>query len=282
MRPAFPRALRLAPIALAALLAATAARAQTGDRLDISGTWSVNVQRLHAIGADTLGLSYNSSYSPTVRVDLRAIDLPMGKGAAKPSLHLIAGVAEDEEVLGPPVKGMLVGRFPVIDFSSGIVLDLPLETLVKGNAGIDLHVGWEGGYMLSRVGGQEFLERSKLRVDFVRSTGALQGSSFGFGEGRDETFGYDASVHRWDVKVCVQGRLFSAPMPAPPVAATKPGAKPAPPAAKPVNDTRLLWLFAEGDVDTDGGPGADGLRARVGVGMDLNALVTAIFTPLRQ
>jgi len=280
MRPAFPRPPLALLLAAAVLSAPAFALAQTGERLDISATWSLNTQRLHAIGADTLGLSYHMGYSPAVRVDLRAIDLPMGKGAAKPALHFTAGVTSDEVVLGPPVNGMDVGVFPVLDFSSGVALELPLDALVKGNAGVGLRVGWEGGYILTRTGGQNFLERSKLRFDVLRTTGALQGSSFGVGKGRDETFGWDASTGRWDVRVALQGRLCTASAPAPaPAPGARPGAKPA---ARAVNDTRLLWLFVDADVDTDGGPGADGLRGRVGIGLDLNAFVTAVFTPLRQ
>lgn len=278
MRPALSRVAWFALVPMAALWPLPA-HAQTGDRFDISTYWSKNVQRLHAIGADTLGLSYGEAYGAGANVDFRVIDLPMGKGQ-KPALHLTGGVGTDQLVLGPAAEGMSCGEFPVIEFASGVALELPLEALVKGNAGVALRVGWDGSYMLTRTGGQSFLERSKLRVDFVRTTGALQGSTFGFGKGRDETFGYDASGGRWDVRLSVQGRVWGAPMAAAaPAAPAKPGAKPA---ARPVTmDGRLLWLFADVLVDTDGGIGADGLRARAGVGLDLNAFVTAVFTPLR-
>ena len=46
-----------------------------------------------------------------------------------------------------------------------------------------VRLGWRGAYLLTRSGGQEFLTVSKLRVDFVRTSGALQGSSLGFGKG---------------------------------------------------------------------------------------------------
>jgi hypothetical protein len=280
MRPAFPRPLTALVLAAAVLAAPAPARAQAGDRLAISATWSANVQRLHSIGADTLGLSYHRAYSPGVRMDLRAIDLPMGKGA-KPALHLSASVSEDEQVLGPPVPGMDVAVFKTLDFGTGVALELPLDALVKGNPGVGLRLGWEGSYVLTRTGGQNFLERSKLRLDFLRTTGALQGSSIGAGMGRDETFGWDACSGRWDVRVALQARLFAAPMARPAAPAIAPGGKPAPPAVRAPNDTRLMWLFVDADVDTDGGPGADGLRGRAGIGVDLNAFTTALLTPLR-
>lgn len=279
MRPAFPRGPLACVLAAALLAAPTFVRAQATDRLDICATWSANVQRLHSIGADTLGLSVHRAFSPSVRMDLRAIDLPMGKGP-KPSLHLTASVTEDEQVLGPAVQGMDVGVFRTLDFGAGVGFEFPLEALVKGNAGIGLRLGWDGNYVLTRTDGQNFLEKSKVRLDFLRTTGALQGSSIGVGMGRDETFGYDCSSGRWDVRVALLARLFTAPNPAPAKPALAPGGRPAPAAARPVNDTRLMWLFMDADLDTDGGPGADGLRGRAGIGVDLNAFVTALLTPL--
>jgi hypothetical protein len=265
-------------LSLALLALPTLARAQGADRLHVSATWSRNVQRLHSIAADSMGLSYELSYSPSVNVDLRAIDLPVGKGA-KPSLHLSGGVTADEMVLGPPTPSTNPGAFQVLDFSSGIAIEAPMEAFLPGNAGVAVRLGWSGGYLLTRTGGQNFLERSLVQLQFVRTSGALQGSTIGVGHGRDETYGWDSAAKRWDVGVALQGRLLAAP------ASLLPGAPPvragAKPAAPPLNDSRLLWAFADLDVSTDGGPGADGLRGRVGVGLDLNAFVTAVFTPLR-
>jgi hypothetical protein len=262
---------RLAP-ALAVLLLASASRAyaQGADRLHVSATYSRNIQRLHSIAADTMGLSYYMSLSPALKVDLRAVDLPVGKGA-KPSLHLSGGVTADEIVLGPPVQGMDVGAFQVLDFSTGIAVEAPLEAFLKGNVGMSMRLGWEGGYMMTRTGGQNFLERSQGRLDFIRTSGPLQGSMLGVGYGRDEIYGWDSAAQRWDVKLALQGRLISAsPLPAAPA---RPGAKPGLPVA---NDARMLWVFADLDVSTDGGPGADGLRGRAGLGLDLNAFMNAI------
>jgi hypothetical protein len=142
-----------------------------------------------------------------------------------------------------------------------------------------MRIGWEGDYLLTRSGGDNFLSRSKARLDFVRTSGGLQGSSVGVGMGRDDTFGWDASSGRWDVRMSIQARIVgtSSPAPAPPL---KPGAKPAPPAAR-IPGPRLLWLFADVDVDTDGGPFADGLRARAGLALDVAGFATAAFAPLR-
>ncbi len=283
MRYAFPRALvcALALLSLAAL-APACARAEAGDRFDVSVFGSQNLERLHSIEADTLGLSFHTSFSSGANVDFRVIDLPLGKGPRKPALHVTGGVCTDTRILGPAIAGQKTAVYPVIDFSSGVALELPLDALVTGNTGVGIRVGWEGGYMLTRTGGQNFLERSKLRFDFVRTTGGLAGSTLGFGKGRDEVFGYDASSKRWDVKLSLQGRLIGMSAPAPPVAPRLAG-KPAPAAAPAKGPTeRLLWLFLDASLDTDGGPGADGLRARAGFGLDLNAFVTAAFTPLRN
>jgi hypothetical protein len=269
MRLAITR--RLAPALTVLLLAcATCAHAQGADRLHISTTFSHNIQRLHSIAADTMGLSYDTSLSPSLNVDLRAIDLPVGKGV-KPALHLSGAVTADEMVLGPPAQGMTVGAFQVLDFSSGIALEAPLDAFLKGNVGVAMRLGWEGGYMMTRTSGQNFLERSQGRLDFIRTGGPLQGSSIGVGYGRDEIYGWDSASHRWDVKLALQGRLINAsPQPAAPA---RPGAKPGAPIA---NDARMLWAFADLDVSTDGGPGADGLRGRAGIGLDLNAFFNAL------
>jgi hypothetical protein len=208
-------------------------------------------------------------------VDFRVLDLPMGK-LNKPSLRLSGGMATDERILGPAAPGQLFAEYPVLEMTSGIGLELPLETLVKGNTGVSLRIGWKGAYLLTRTGGQDFLTVSKLRVDFVRTSGALAGSSLGFGKGRDESFGRDAASGRWDVKMALQGRLASVPAaPAPPAPALRPGAKPAPkPAA--AERTRLLWVFLDMDVDTDGSVMADGLRAKCGLGLSLDGFANGL------
>lgn len=272
-----------APFALVALFVlslspvlAPPARAQANDeRFELSVFFARGVERMHAIGADTLDLSYGTSYTGGLDVDFRVLDLPLGKGR-KPALRLSGGIATDERILGPAVEGMLYEEFPMLEMTSGVGLELPLEALMKSNTGVSFRIGWRGSYLLTRSGGQEFLTVSKLRVDFVRTSGALSGSSLGFGKGRDETFGYDAASGRWDVRMVLMGSLLRVPAPpAPPAPAAKPGAKPAPKPAV-AERARLVWAFFDMNVDTDGSVGADGLRAKLGLGVSLDGLANGL------
>jgi hypothetical protein len=281
MRPAFTRTGRLAPLAFACfvvalILAPSIARAQEVERFNLSAFGAYGAERFHSLGADTVGLSSNNSPDGGLLIDFRVIDLPMGKTGPKPSLHLTGGITTTTRILGPPLKGMEVDVFKVLDLSGGALLDLPLDALLKGNSGVSLRLGWDGGDMLTRTSDTNFLIRSKFRMDFVRTGGPLAGSLIGFGKGVDQTFGYDAASNRADVHASLQGTVIRGASFVPPSPPVKPGAKPLPP--KPaIPGARLMWIFLDVIVDTDGGPGADGMRARAGVGFDVSAFTTAAF-----
>lgn len=280
MRSAPTCAGRLAPLAiacfLALVLAPSVARAQETERFNLSAFGAYDIERFHSPGADTAGLSSNSSPDGGLLIDFRVIDLPMGKLGHKPALHLTGGITSTSRLIGPPLEGTKIGVARVLDLSGGAMLELPLEVLVKGNAGVSLRVGWDGGYLLTSTSDTGFLLRSKLRVDCVRTGGPLTGSLIGFGKGVDQTFGWDAGSGRSDVHVSVQGTILGRAPPAPPSPPTKPGARPAP--AKPAAPAiRMMWIFADVTVDTDGGPQVDGMRARAGLGFDVSAFATAAF-----
>jgi hypothetical protein len=282
MHPALARAGRLAPPAIACfvvlVLAPSTARAQESERFNLSAFGAYDVERFHSLGADTVGLSSNNSPDGGLLIDFRVIDLPGGKAGAKPSLHLTGGITTTSRILGPALEGMEVGVFKVLDLSGGVALDLPLDALIKGNSGVSLRLGWEGGDMLTRTSDMNFLTRSKLRVDFVRTGGPMGGSLIGFGQGVDETFGYDAASKRTDVHASLQGAVIRAASIVPPSPPVKPGSKPPPPRPA-IPGPRLMWVFLDVVVDTDGGPGADGMRARLGLGFDVSAFTTAAFAP---
>jgi len=282
MRPAPARVRRFAPHAiacLAALCLAASARAQESERLDLSVVGAFAIERFNSLGADTAGLSANSSPDGGVLVDFRVLDLP-GKAGARPALHVLGGMTTTTRILGPAVPGMRVQAFKVFDLATGVRLEIPVDALLKGNAGVALRLGWDGAFLLTRTDDQEFLSRSMGRVEFVRTSGALAGSSIGFGSGYDETYGWDASHGRSEVRLGLEARVLGHAAPAPPAPATKPGAK-APPAPPPGPVQRLAWIFLDVSAGTDGGPGADGMRARAGLGFDLAAFTTAAFAPRR-
>lgn len=267
--PTAPRRALAATLALAfALLAPAPALAQTRDRLEIDLGWARGIDRFHSLQADTLGMHYGNAYVPQFDVDFRVLDLPVGKAKPAPSLHFATHLWSDERTLGPPLPGMDVDRFQMLGVGGAVYLDTPLD-LLKGNTGVAFRLGWEGANLMTRSGPNDFVQQSMLRVGFVRTTGGMQGSHVLVGKGYDELYGYDAASGRWDIRLSLQGRLAGSP--APPPAAARPGAK-APPAPKKPDD-RVLWMFLDMDLNTDGGPGADGLAARVGLMLDVGAWV---------
>ena len=165
MRSAPTCAGRLAPLAiacfLALVLAPSVARAQETERFNLSAFGAYDIERFHSPGADTAGLSSNSSPDGGLLIDFRVIDLPMGKLGHKPALHLTGGITSTSRLIGPPLEGTKIGVARVLDLSGGAMLELPLEVLVKGNAGVSLRVGWDGGYLLTSTSDTGFLLRSK-------------------------------------------------------------------------------------------------------------------------
>jgi hypothetical protein len=265
--PTAPRRALAALLVLAfPLLAHVPAAAQARDRLEIDVGWSRGVDRYNSIGADTLGIHFGRAYIPEFGVDFRVLDVPAGKKKPSPSLHVGTRIWSDERTVGPAMPGQIVGRYQLLGVGGSVYMDTPLD-LVKGNTGVAFRLGWEGAELMTRSGPNDFLTQSMLRFGFVRTTGGMQGSYILVGTGVDEMYGYDAASGRWDVRLSLQGRIAGSPTPPAPPA--KAGAK-APPAPKKPDD-RVLWVFLEMNVNTDGGFGADGMAARAGVMLDVSA-----------
>jgi hypothetical protein len=257
-------------LALSALLPVVQARADD-ERLRLVLGYARAVTRFHSLEADTAGLSYGLTKSPELGVDFRVLDLPMPK-VPRPALHVTAGALTDERTLGPYLPGQRLIRQPVLILRSGVHLLVPLE-LVRPNSGVAFRVGWDGGYVLGRAGGAEFLTITKARFGFERTAGWFEGSCVEVGMGRDETFGREFAGKRWDARVALQGRILPPPVHSPP-------AKTAKNVAPPDEPRRMLWAFVDMDIDTDGGPGPEGLRLRFGLSTDVASILqTAFNTP---
>jgi hypothetical protein len=180
-----------------------------------------------------------------------------------------AGALRDQRILGPSLPGQPTTRQALVVLRSGVHLLLPLE-LVRPNAGVAFRVGWSGAYVLGRTGGAEFLTFTKARFGFERTAGWFEGSCVEVGMGRDETFGREFAAKRWDVHVALQGRLLPPPVPAAPAKAGK--------TVVPPDETRrMMWVFADMAVDTDGGPGPDGLQLRFGLSTDVAGILQTAF-----
>jgi hypothetical protein len=226
------------------------------------------VSRFHSFEADSMGLSYGLTNSPEAGIDFRVLDLPMPK-TPRPALHVTAGALTDSRTLGPFLPGQPLIRQSVLVLRSGMHLMLPLE-LLRPNAGVALRVGWSGGYVLGRTGGAEFITFTKARFGFERTAGWFEGSCVEVGMGRDESYGREFAAKRWDVHVALQGRLLPPPARSAPAKAGK--------AVAPPDETRrMLWAFVDMDVDTDGGPGPDGLQLRFGVSTDVAGILQTAF-----
>ncbi len=254
-------------LTLTLLLPVAQARADT-ERIRLVLGFARSVSRFHSVEADSLGLSYGLTNSPEVGIDFRVLDLPMPK-APRPALHVTAGALTDERTLGPFQAGQPLIRQPVIVLRSGVHLLLPLE-LVRPNAGVAFRVGWSGAYVLGRTGGAEFITITKARFGFERTAGWFEGSCVEVGMGRDETFGREFAGKRWDVHVALQGRLLPPPVRFAPAKAGKT-------VAPPDETRRMLWAFVDMDVDTDGGPGPDGLQLRFGLSTDVAGILQTAF-----
>lgn len=265
------RALAATPALLLALLAAAPSFAQSRDRLEIDAGWSRGIDRFHSLGADTLGLHYGRAFIPDFDVDFRVLDIPAGKLKVPPSLHFSTRLWSDERTIGPAIPGQRVDRVQLLGVGGGLYVETPLD-LVKGNSGVAFRLGWEGAELMTRSGPNDFVSQSMLRFGFVRTAGGMQGSSLLVGTGRNELYGWDAASGRWQVELSLQGRLASSPAP-PPAPAKKGKAPPVP--KKP--DDRVLWVFLDLALDTDGGIGADGMTARAGVMMDLGTFMKNTF-----
>jgi hypothetical protein len=264
--PATVAGLALA-LVLALALPIAQARAET-ERIRLVLGFARSVSRFHSIEADSTGLSYGLTNSPEVDLDFRVLDVPMPK-APRPALHVTAGALTDERTLGPFLPGQPLARQPVLVLRSGVHVLVPLE-LVRPNTGVAFRIGWSGAYVLGRTGGAEFLTITKARFGFERTAGWFEGSCVEVGMGRDETFGREFAAQRWDVHVALQGRLLPRPVPAVPAKA----GKAVPP---PEERRRMLWAFADMDVDTDGGVGPDGLQLRFGLSTDVAGILQTAF-----
>ena len=254
-------------LALAVLVPVTQARADA-ERIRVVLGCARAVSRFHSTAADSAGLSYDLTTSPEMDVDFRVLDLPTPK-APRPALHLTAGALTDERTLGPYRPGQPLIRQPVLVLRSGVHVLVPLE-LLRPNSGVAFRAGWSGAYVLGRTGGADFLTITKARFGFERTAGWFEGSSIDVGTGRDETYGREFASKRWDVHVALQGRILPPPVRSVP-------AKTGKPVAPPDETRRVLWAFADVDVDTDGGLGPDGLQLRFGLATDLVGVVQTAF-----
>jgi hypothetical protein len=141
-----------------------------------------------------------------------------------------------------------------------VSLHLPLDVL-PGNGGVAFKLGYEGGYVMAREGGADFLTLSSLGFGFERTAGTFEGSSLEIATGRNETFGSEWASSRWRARVLLQSRIGT----------FRPDAAKTDPKAAPEEDHRPR-VFLQLDVDTDGKDGPDGIGFNVGLALDAGTM----------
>lgn len=256
------RALAAAALAACAFAAAPARAASERFHVDLEA--SKLFDRFQSHEADSLGLSVSSTSVLGARWAFRVLDVPAGKITPKPSLTLTGRLATMERTIGGQANGSTIGHAPVLEITSGVKLSLPLDML-PGNGGVAFNLGYEGGYVMAREGGADFLTTSALAFGFERTAGAFEGSYLEIGQGRNETFGSDFASGRWRARVFLQSELGL-----PRAEAAKPAD---PKAAAPASaDEKRLRVFLQLDVDTDGKDGPDGIGFNVGLAMDAGTM----------
>lgn len=254
---------RRAALALALLLAAVpapaAAEPRPGDeRFQLDLGVSRRFERFQSREADSLGLSVSSSNVAAIAFDFRVLDIPAGP--AKPALLLNGRALVTERVFVPQYAGALapVEESPMLETYAGARVRLPLGIL-EGNGGVAFSLRWEGGVVVARSTGENFIQSSMAGAGFERTEGLLEGSTVELVYGHDDLFGPRWAAKRWGARVRLQSALAEMRAPADGAGAGPPG--------------RPLRAYLELSVNTDGRPGPDALALDLGATVDLATLV---------
>lgn len=243
------------------LLAASAHAAE--DPLQLRVATGVQMERLHSVAADSMGLSATQGIVTRMTCDFRVFDLPMG-GADKPGLNLNAETQWGRRTLpvadfmGAGYTGAPVAETNVIEVLAGLELALPM-TMLDPNAGSRLTLGYRGGMLLSNGGRNDFPHVKQFTFGFTRTRGFFEHSSIGMAYGTNEAAGRTCGSGRWAGQLHLEGQLGRALM-APARPMTGKGAPP--------NSSSPVHVFLDVMVDTDGSVGPDLLLARTGVVLD--------------
>ncbi|MFM7230877.1 MAG: hypothetical protein ACKO3S_02720, partial [bacterium] len=128
--PVRPRVTALLASFVALSLAASAHAAT--DPVQLRFGMGVQVDRLHSVPADSLGLSSTQGITTRMACDLRVLALPM-KGADRPELHVTGETNLAQRALpigefaGPGYTGPPVEEQRVIEVIAGVHLTLPMS-----------------------------------------------------------------------------------------------------------------------------------------------------------
>ncbi len=253
-----PRRL-LGALALCAACAwAPSTRADSRIQLDLGV--AQQIERFQSRASDSLGLTHSIGTVGLVAMDFTVLQMAVGPQPV--SLHTRFQASSNERVFvsapGGPGSPELTLRAPQFELRGGVMLGIPMG-LVDGTRGARLDLGYEGGIVVTRDTGDNFLQISRFVVGFERVGGALDGSGLWVDLGHNDLYGPSHASGRWGVRTLIQSALFGAPPTTAPSA--KAGAPP-PPSHAPVRVFVLLSL------ETDGRDGPDSIGARAGILFD--------------
>jgi hypothetical protein len=246
------------PVAAAAPAAPAAAGMHAEERFQLDLGVSRRFDRFQSREADSLGLSVSSSNVYTLAFDFRVLDIPAG--TARPALLLSGRALTSERVFVPQYASAHhpVEESPMLETYGGARVRVPLG-LVDGTTGVAFSLGWEGGVVIARSTGENFIQSSMAALGFERTEGLLEGSRVEMVYGHDDLYGAAWAAKRWGARVRLQTALAEMrPMPGPDGQTIPPG--------------RPLRAFLEMSVNTDGRPGPDALGLDLGATLDLATL----------
>ena len=139
-----PQVRTLVLAAASLMLSLTSARAAE-DPFQLRVATGVQMERLHSVQADSLGLSATQSIVTHMSCDFRVFDLPFGK--ERPALHVLAETRLGRraipvgEFMADTYAGAPVIETSVIEVMTGARLEVPMTMLDPG-AGSRLTLGY--------------------------------------------------------------------------------------------------------------------------------------------
>ena len=253
---------RIVALVVASLMVSMAQAHAAEDPFQLRVATGVQMERLHSVHADSMGLSATQSIVTHMSCDFRVFDLPFGK--ERPALHVLAETRLGRraiplgEFMADTYAGAPVIETSVIEVMTGARLEVPMTMLDPG-AGSRLTIGYRGGLLLSNGGRNDFPHVKQFTLGFERTRGFFEHSGLEMAYGTDEAVGRRSGAHRWAAQVHLEGQIGRSLM-TPARAMTGRDAPAAP--------TSPVRLFLDVQVDTDGSIGPDLLTARAGVMLD--------------
>jgi hypothetical protein len=268
MPAAYSKVMRVSCAAILTAIAATAPAFAAEDRFTLDLRIARQIERFQSHEADSLGLSVQQCTVGMAAFDFRVLDLPMKPHP--PALHVSGRALTSERVFVSAPGGVgspeVTDESPMLEVYGGVALAIPLG-IVDKTEGAEFHVGYEGGVVIARDTGENFLQVSTMVFGFQRTSGVFEGSVVDVTYGHDDLFGPTWAPKRWGARADIECALIGGRTNVP-AGATVTAAAAAPPGRAP------LRAFLEIALETDGRPGPDSIGLRGGFALDPAGLLS--------